>query len=136
MSDPSLELQMALVALLKTPDVLPATVGDRVYDRVPLNAAYPYISLGDGQVLPDKADCIDGSEVFVQIDVWSRAVSYGEAKTIGKAVVAALDDQEDELSVEGFAVIVFELQSVQYLRDPDGVTRHGAITFRALIQPS
>jgi len=136
MSDPSLELQIALVARLKTPDMLPVAVGNRVYDKVPLNATYPYISLGDGQVVPDKADCIDGSEVFVQVDVWSRGINYEEAKTIGKAVVAALDDHEDTISVEGFSVIVFELQSVQYLRDPDGLTRHGAITFRALIQPS
>lgn len=136
MNDPSLELQIALVALLKTPGALPVAVGDRVYDKVPLNAAYPYISLGEGQVLPDKADCIDGAEVFVQIDVWSRGENFGEAKTIGKGVIAALDDQEDQISVEGFVVIVFELQSVQYLRDPDGLTRHGAITFRALIQPS
>lgn len=134
MSDPSLELQAAIVAALKSPAALPAAVGGRVYDQVPDLATYPYVTLGDCQVLPDKAGGIDGVEVFSQIDVWTRTVGYVETKQIAKAVVAKLDDQA--LAVAGFDVIVFELQGVQYLRDPDGLTRHAAITFRSLIQPS
>ena len=53
-------------------------------------------------------------------------------KKISKAVVAALDDQD--LTVSGYSVIVFELNTVNYLRDPDGLTRHVALNFRALIQ--
>jgi len=134
MSDPSLELQQAMVAVLKTPGALPAAVGGRVYDDVPLTAAYPYISLGDIQVLPDKAECIDGTEVFPQVDIWSRGPGYPEAKAIAKAVLLALDDQG--IQVEGFNTVVFEVQSINYLRDPDGKTRHAAITFRGLLTPS
>jgi hypothetical protein len=133
MSDPSLELQKRLVAALKA--LAMTEVGDRIYDRVPEAAAFPYLSIGDCQVLPDKAGCIDGSEVFLQIDAWSRATNYGETKTIAKQIVARLDDAED-LNVDGYDVIVFELQGVQHLRDPDGMTRHAAITFRTLVQPS
>lgn len=134
MSDPSYALQIALMAALKVDDVLPAAVGGRVYDSVPPSATFPYVTLGDGQVLPDKAGCIDGVEVSLQVDVWSRAVGYGEAKQIGAAIVAALDDQS--LAVDGFNVTVFELEAVRYLRDPDGRTRHGAITFRGLLESS
>lgn len=134
MSDPSLELQAAIVTALKAPGVLPGIVGGRVYDAAPAGAAFPYITLGDCQVLPDKSNCIDGAEVYPQIDVWSRAVGYPEAKTITKAVLAALDDQE--LVVSGFNVVVFELQSVNYLRDPDGMTRHAAITFHGILTPA
>lgn len=134
MSDPSYELQVALVATLKGAGALPVGVGGRVYDRVPPDAPFPYVSFGPSQVLPDKAGCIDGAEVIVQIDAWSRKVGYGEVKTIGAAVVAALDDQP--LAVAGFDVVVFELQSVNYLADPDGLTRHAAITFRSLIVPA
>lgn len=133
MSDPSLELQKMLVAVLKA--LAMTEVGNRIYDKVPAAAAYPYVSLGDCQVLPDKAGCIDGSEVFLQIDAWSQAVNYGESKSIAKQIVARLDDAED-LNVDGYDVIVFELQGVQHLRDPDGLTRHAAITFRTLVQPS
>jgi hypothetical protein len=134
MSDPSLELQAALVAALKTAGALPAVVGGRVYDAVPANAVFPYISLGDMQILPDKAGCIDGAEVYPQIDVWSRAVGYPEVKTITKAVLLKLDDQP--IVVAGFNVVVFEVQSVQYLRDPDGLTRHAAVTLHGIFTPA
>jgi hypothetical protein len=134
MSDPSLEVQAAIVTALKATGALPTVVGQRVYDAAPANATFPYITLGDCQVLPDKADCIDGAEVFLQVDAWSRAVGYPEVKAIAKAVVVKLDEQP--LAVSGHNVIVFEHQSTQYLRDPDGLTRHAAITFRSLIQPT
>ncbi|UGX98234.1 DUF3168 domain-containing protein [Bradyrhizobium barranii subsp. barranii] len=133
MGDPSLPLQDALIKALRADGVLPI-VGKRVYDQVQSAPTYPYVSLGDGQVLPDKAECIDGVEVSLQIDVWSRGVGYVEAKQIGAAIIAALDDQP--LTVDGFNVTVFELADAQYLRDPDGLTRHGAITFRALLEAS
>lgn len=134
MSDPSLEVQVAIVAALKSAGALPAVIGARVYDAPPASPTFPYITLGDCQVLPDKADCIDGAELFLQVDVWSRGVGYGEAKTIANAVVVKLDDQP--LTVAAHSVIVFEHQSTNYLRDPDGLTRHAAITFRSLVQPT
>lgn len=134
MSDPSLELQAAIVAALKASGALPAVVGGRVYDAVPTGAAFPYVTLGDIQVLPDKSGCIDGAEVYPQIDVWSRAVGYPETKTIAKAILAKLDDQP--LTVAGFNTVVFEVQGVQYLRDPDGLTRHAAITFHGILTPA
>lgn len=133
MRDPSLPLQDALIKALRAEGVLP-NVGKRVYDQVQSKPTYPYVSLGDGQVLPDKAECVDGVEVSLQIDVWSRAVGYVEAKQIGGAIIEALDDQP--LTVAGFNVTVFELSDAQYMRDPDGQTRHGAITFRALLEAS
>jgi hypothetical protein len=138
MSDPSLELQAALISALK--NNIGAAVGARVYDQVPgpvapaTTAQFPYVTLGDCQVLPDKADCIDGVEVYPQIDVWSRAVGYPETKTITKAVLARLDDQA--IVVSGFHVVVFQFQSVHHLRDPDGLTHHTAITFRGLLTPA
>ncbi len=134
MSDPSLALQKAMVDALKAVGTLPDVVGGRVYDDVAASAAFPYVNLGMTQVLPDKAGCIDGAEVFQQIDVWSRSVGFPECKTIAQAVVARLDDVD--LIVEGFAVIVLEHQDTRYLRDPDGLTKHAAITFRSLLQPT
>ncbi len=132
MSDPSLPLQSSLIAVLRANAPVAALVGARVYDSVPPTPTFPYVALGDVQVIPDKADCIDGVEVFAQIDGWSRAVGYPEVKRIGAAIVAALDDQP--VTVTGYDVVVFEIENIQYLRDPDGLTRHGALTFRALLQ--
>lgn len=137
MSDPSLELQAALVAALK--GHVGAKVAERVYDQVPApvppatSATFPYVTLGDCQVLPDKAGCIDGVQVYPQIDVWSRGVGYAEVKTIVKSILLVLDDQP--LAVDGFNVVLFEIQSVHYLRDPDGLTRHAALTFHGMLTP-
>jgi len=101
---------------------------------VPANPTFPYISVGDNQVLPDKADCIDGTEIFWQFDGWTRSHTGPEEKQISKAVVAAIDDQD--LTLSGYAAIVVELNTINYLHDPDGITRHVAINFRFLIQAS
>jgi hypothetical protein len=132
MSDPSLELQAALVGRLKSDPGVTAVVGQRVYDEVPNNPQFPYISIGDNQVLPDKAECIDGTEIFWQLDGWARDPTFPTTKQISKAVVACLDDIE--LTLTGYAAIVVELNRVDYLHDPDGITRHVAINFRFLIQ--
>lgn len=131
MSDPSLPLQAALVAALK--GNVGSAVGAKVYDQVPTAPVFPYVSLGDAQVVPDKAGCIDGADVYVQIDVWSRAVGYPETKTIAAAIVAKLDDKP--LTVTGHDVVIMEHQGTQYLRDPDGLSRHAALTFHASIYP-
>jgi len=130
MSDPSLQVQKAIVEALRNASV----AGGRIYDEAPENATFPYVTMGECQVLPDKADCIDGAEIFPQIDVWSRATGYPETKTIVSEVLAALDDNA-ALPVDGYLVVVFEFMEVRYLRDPDGITRHGAVTFHGLLQP-
>lgn len=132
MSDPSLELQAAIVAVLKGNS--PPVAGGRVYDAAPVGAIFPYVTLGDCQVLPDKAECIDGVEVYPQIDVWSRDVGYGETKRIAKSILLLLDDAP--LAVTGFNTVLFQVQEVRYLRDPDGLTRHAAITFFGILTPS
>jgi hypothetical protein len=138
MSYPSLELQTALVLALR--NNIGAAVGARVYDEVPTpippatTAQFPYVTLGAMQTLPAKADCIDGVEAFPIVDIWSRKVGFTEAKTIAKAILAALDDQP--VYVTGYQVTVFEVQSITELRDPDGITRHISITFHTLIEPS
>lgn len=136
MLDPSVQLQAAIVGALKSAGALPAVVGARVYDEPPTIPTFPYISEGDCQVLPDKAGCIDGTECYPILDVWSRSSGYGEAKTIAAAILAKLDDQPENVVMTGFVAIVFELHDYRPLRDPDGLTRRVNITFRALIQPS
>jgi Protein of unknown function (DUF3168) len=134
MSDPSLELQAAIVSKLKNDSGVQAVVGQRIYDEVPSNPTFPYISIGDNQVLPDKADCIDGTEIFWQLDGWARDPTFPMTKSISKAVVAALDDAV--LTVSGYDSIVVEINTINYLHDPDGITRHVALSFRFLLVAS
>lgn len=133
MSDPSLPMQAALVARLKSFSAVTSIVEQRVYDAVPANAVKPYINLGQPQVIPDKAECIDGAEVSYPIHGWAAGPASVQIKQLGAAVLAALD--EYALAVSGHRVVVFELEQMQYLDDPDGLTKHFVAVFRALTEP-
>jgi len=136
MSDPSLALQGAIITMLKNDPGVAALIGARVYDEVPApvppaTVTFPYITIGPCHVLGnDTEDCGDGSEVNQQIDVWTRLVGDPEAKRIAAAVRTALKSYP---TLAGFDVSVVEFVDEQFLRDPDGKTRHAAMTFRYLI---
>lgn len=126
------ELQVAIVNVLKAdPDVSTMTAG-RVYDRVPLDAGYPYISFGPEQDIPEDADCIEASEIILQIDVWSQDPGFREARRIGKAVKRALTDEA--ITLTDNALVYFEFDGRRVLRDPDGNTSHVVLTFRAGVE--
>jgi hypothetical protein len=129
----SLELQKAIVARLKADAGVVALVGQRIYDQPPIAPVFPYISLGPDQTLPDRADCYDGSEVNLQVDAWSRAVGFPEVKRIAEAARAALQDAP--LSLAGHRLVDLTFVDGRTLRDPDGLTSHAAMTFRALTEP-
>jgi hypothetical protein len=132
MSDPALPLQAAIVTALKSGGGI-AGVGARVYDEPPVKAAFPYVVVGDCHVVGDDNDCADASEVFSQVHAWSRASEpdyWSELKTIAGAL---RDRLRAEPVLAGFIVTVVQFEQVQYLRDPDGLTRHAVIEHRYLI---
>lgn len=134
MIDPSLELQAAIVAALKGAAPVTALVGARVFDAVAPNSEKPYVSLGQPQVLPDRADCIDGAEVSYTIHGWAAGPQSVAIKRLGKAIAAAIDD--NELTLTGHRTVLCELEQTQYLDDPDGLTKHVAVTIRFLTEPT
>lgn len=93
--------------------------------------AFPYLQIGEAQVIADFADCIDGSDVFFDVHVWSRKTSLLEAKTLGSVVRRTL--HEAELTLAGFTLTRLAFTDARYLHDPDGLTKHGVLTFRAMI---
>lgn len=128
-----LALQKAMVTLLRAAGT---AAGSNVYDRVPPEDPFPRITIGEGQTLKDNQDCRRGSEVFLDVHVWSREYGFGEAKTITSQIRDALDEAEDELALDGHIVDLIDFEEARFLRDPDGITSHVALTFRALTQPS
>lgn len=145
MVDPTLELQAAIVAALKADAAVKALVGaskQRVYDDVPpeakriadTGASMPYINLGPPQVLPDAADCIDGAAVSYTIHGWAAGPQSVAIKQLGKAIAGALDG--NELTLTGHRTVLCELEQTQYLDDPDGLTKHVAVTIRVLTEPT
>lgn len=137
-------LQRAVVATLKADArVLVALGGPRIYDRPPNSHVvagrhidgppFPYVTIGDDDIIDDSNTCERAYEAYVTVHVWSREVGRREAKRIGDAVARALNS---ELTLSGFVCIHHEFRSARYFPDPDGLTTHGVLTARYLIDPA
>lgn len=132
-TEPSLELQGAIVTALKASSQVDALIADRIYDKVPAAPTFPYVTVGDDQVISQHADCMDGStEVFTTLHAWSRGQGKVEAKQVTGAVVTALNFADLPLN-GGYRLVLIEHDNTQYLTDPDGLTSHSVILFHALI---
>ncbi len=70
----------------------------------------------------------------MNLHVWSRNEGFVETKRIGDAIERSL--HLASLSVAGSRVVEIAFEQANYIKDPDGITRHGIITFRALTEPS
>lgn len=132
MASPSLELWGAVVAALKGDAAVAALVGDRVYDRVPVDAPFPYLSIGDTWETEDDADCLDAVEIGLRVDAWSRTVGGAEVRRIADAVRRALHNAE--LTLIENAIVMIEHRRTDTLRDPDGLTQHASIELSATVE--
>lgn len=134
---PDLELQIAIVTALKASADLKTLLGDpiRLYQDVPDDAAFPYITIGPGQTLPDLAECIDGSEVFPAIHIWSRANGWSEAKKIAATIWAVLGVATFTMTQN--RCLLFERDGLgdQQGEMVDGITKHIISHYRALCEP-
>ncbi|MFD3573847.1 DUF3168 domain-containing protein [Streptomyces sp. NPDC058644] len=114
-------LQSAIYARLTASAPLMALVSG-VYDEVPENAAFPYVSFGSITETLDDAHDRQGLEAMVVIHVWSKAPGMGEAYDVFAAVDAALD--RVPLAVFGFTDVSIRHESHEALKDPDPEIRH------------
>lgn len=135
MNDPSLPLQAAVYAALVAE--LGSAAG--VHDRVPLDQAgkvtadFPYVHIGEDQVVSDADQCHDASTAYATVHVWSRAVGKVEAKTIMARVCSALDTR---LTLTGFEIVAHGVDDgPRHLTDADGVTSHSIATFYYRLGP-
>lgn len=142
MSDPSLALQDAIDAALRASTEMAAAMGVnvvRLYSMTaPVDAPFPYVVIGEDQVVDDSTECADSSEVFTTIHVWSRVeddvkASRRQAKTMAGAVRATL---KAPLAVAGFDVVLQEFETTRHLTDPDGRTAHSVVEHRFLLDPA
>lgn len=114
--------------------ITPVVPDARVYDRVPLKEEFPYVTIGDEQVVDDGNTCDNGWEVFSDVHVWSRANSgFQEAKLLLAAIVPAV---VGIASIDGHDLISVEVENTRIFRDPDGLTSHGVISVKFIINPA
>lgn len=129
---PELELQGAIVAALKADPAVSGIAAGHIYDRVPEDRVFPYVSIGATDTVEADAECLTGYEITQQIDIWSREVGYPECKRLTDAVRAAL--HEIDLALATNALVFLRCIQARMYRDPDGLTSHGALTFEASVE--
>jgi Protein of unknown function (DUF3168) len=136
MSYPAEALQRALYDKIMNDTGLKSVMGgtSRAFDRVPRNPVFPYITIPDGQFIDDGDTCeTDRYEVFVDLQVWSRAVGNIEAKRIAGALRDAL---LSGLVVPSWLVTTIQCTSIDHLTDPDGLTSRARVAMLFRIEPA
>ena len=107
------------------------TLNCGVFDDVPQNTTYPYIAIGEETVIDYSTKDIDGNESTLNIHVWSQYKGSKETKQIMDKIHDLLHNSN--LTVVGHNLINLRFEYSDIMRDPDGITRHGVMRFRAII---
>lgn len=135
MASPSRELVGVALARLRTAAAVTALVGTRIWYRAPRDGAvFPYIADFDTFEVRDDATCITGSEVTLNVHVWTRDGTdpLQDARAISHEVAVALHDYP--LSLPSNTLVVLDHRGMRVFYDSDGLTGHGVVEFQAVIQ--
>jgi hypothetical protein len=129
-----LELQGAIDAALKASAELKTLIGNpvRVYQDVPASPKFPYVTIGNSQTLDASNQCMTASEIFADVHVWSTASGLEEVKKIAAVIRATL--HEAALTMAESRLFAVQFRDYLTLRDPDGVTKHIVLRFRAFVE--
>ena len=124
-------LQTTVYSTLSNDNTLTNTLGAGVFDEVVENASYPFVALGEETAIDYSTKDLDGGEFTINIHVWSQYKGAKQTKEIMDRIHDLLHDSS--LSVSGFNLANLRFEFSDILRDPDGITRHGVMRFRAII---
>lgn len=111
-----------------------------VFDFVPQDKAFPYITLGESFHVVSDSATVKGDDVNIVINVWSRGKGTGstkgrmEAKEIQGAIYDALQYSEGSAVAAGYSFIAINWVDSTTFMDADGLTVHGVQNFRVMLQ--
>ena len=123
------QLQSAIYTALNV-SAITSTLSCGVYDEVIEGNSYPFITLGEETAIDYSTNNLVGAETTINIHVWSRYKGSKETKEILDKIHDLLHDVN--LSVTGVNLINLRFEYSDIMRDPDGITRHGVMRFRAI----
>lgn len=126
MADPSFALQVALF------DRLAAEVSCPIYDSVPMDAPFPYVSL-DNEISTNDDPLASRRDIrLFYLSVWSDFEGQEEVKRLMAEIDAAT--HERPLPLTTGRVVSIRVDRKQTNREPDGVTYQGSVTLRIITQ--
>lgn len=126
-------VQDAVVAALLADSGVSSFVGSKIYDNAKRRTDYPYIALESVQVVTDKAECINGFEVYHDWHVWDQ---MGGSKRRAEQICAAIHDCLDgaNLDLSPYALVLVEVQDWIVKGDPDEQVAHGIVSLKAVTE--
>ena len=131
MSIGQFQLQTAVFTALNNDNTLTSTYGATIADDVPHGTAYPFIEIGEVRASDYSTKDHTGGDLVIECHLWSQYKGSKEVKQMMDRVHDLLHDSN--LSVTGFNLVNLRFEFSDIVRDPDGVTRHGVMRFRAII---
>jgi hypothetical protein len=126
MAEPSVEFHTALIALLDN------AVSCDVWDAVPPNAQYPYVTVDTMDSTNTDFLALQRFEIrFVYLNIWSQVQGQAEVMQI----ISELDTlHEKRLTLSGGYVVSIRVDRKRTMRDADNLTFQGQVTLRVLIR--
>jgi hypothetical protein len=135
MSTAAVALRAAIHDALVADSALATLLGGaKVYDEVPRQAAFPYVTLGECIITDWSTGTEPGLEHQLTLHAWSRHGGHSEAHEIAGALLAALDDAP--LSLAGHHLVNLRFALADIRREADGRTYHALVRFRAVTEPN
>ena len=133
MASASFALQAAIFSKL-TGDapVLAALGGPRIYDDVPRQPTFPYVTYGQSTVRDWSTGTDDAHEHIITLHVWTRASGRKPAHEISSAIEAAIDQQA--LVLDGYRLITLRHEFSDVRREADNETWRGIVRLRAVTE--
>lgn len=122
-------LQSSIYSALNV-SAITTTLSCGVYDEVVEGNSYPFIALGEETAIDYSTNNLVGAETTINIHIWSQYKGSKETKNIMDKIHDLLHDVS--LSVSGVNLINLRFEFSDIMRDPDGITRHGVMRFRAI----
>ena len=129
----SWELQKTIFSTLNSANLTDesGTAIKGVFDDVPESTEYPYVRIGEDSVNNISTKGKDINEHSLSIDIWSQYRGMRDIKVIMAQIHNALDDIN--FSVTGALGINLKFEFQTTVVEPDGITRHGIMRFRAVV---
>lgn len=134
MSDAMFAVQDAVYAVLAADAGVQAVLGSpaRIYDHVPPDATFPFLTLGAVQAEVFDTRERAGMRQTLVLHVWSRYRGQQETKNILGAIYTVL--HQGGFTVAGHELAACRWRSAETLLDDDGLTRHGVAQYEIITQ--
>lgn len=128
------DIQKALYAILTgNADLMALITG--VFDHVPQNQAFPYITFGTRTETRLDSMGTWGKDTTFEINIWTQAAGFKQTEDILEKVNTVIGDYPS-LAVTGWTTICCRFENAVTMEDPDGETKRIAARYRIQVVPT